>query len=727
MSEISKYHTIQAMVLSNLLNMLLFLVFLIPSFYSLNFNLTNISTSDANRSINITGDAYISNQGIQVTPDERNIALGGKTGRATYIEPLQLWDKATGELTDFTTHFSFVIDSNGNDSFADGLAFFLAPVGSSIPVGSSGSGLGLVDAETENKSSHEPFVAIEFDTFLNDWDPLTIHVGININSMESVATKSWSNDITLGKKNDAWISYNASSKALEVVFTGFDKKYYRDKFSYAVDLRDYLPENVSFGFSASTGQLFQKNNVKSWDFNSSLSFDDDEVPEHVKQPSASPPIHVQDPRDPPIQFQDPKDHPEEVLSTKRKGNKGLVVGSSIGLPILILGLITASCFLWKNKRKGDNKDPAFIDLDMDNEFEKGTGPKKFSYGELARATNNFAEGQKLGEGGFGDVYKGLLKECNSCIAVKRVSKGSKQGIKEYASEVKIISRLRHRNLVQLIGWCHEKGQLHLVYELMPNASLDKHLFKEKSLLVWEIRWKIAQGIASALLYLHEEWEQCVVHRDIKASNVMLDSKFNAKLGDFGLARLVDHDKGSQTTMLAGTVGYMAPECVMDGKASKESDVYSFGIVSLELASGRRSIDIKAPEDQVRLVEWVWSLYGTGELVKATDPRLNKMFNEKEIERLLVVGLWCAHPDNKLRPSIRQAIHVLNSEAQLPILPSRMPVATYTPPPLDMFSPPISHTYEVSKTVESEQEQTMTYTISSSVYTSSAASSTKSLL
>ncbi|XP_015082397.2 L-type lectin-domain containing receptor kinase IX.1-like [Solanum pennellii] len=713
------------MFLSKFLNILLVLViFVIPSLYSLNFKFTDIDTSHVNLSINVTGDAYVTKEGIQVTPNERSMALGGKTGRATYIETLQLWNKATRELTDFTTHFSFVIDSNGNDSFADGLAFFLAPVGSSIPVGSSGSGLGLVKAETENMPSYESFVAIEFDTFVNTWDPFGIHVGININSMESVATKIWVNDIKLGKKNDAWISYNASSKVLEVVFTGFQKKYSRDKLSYTVDLRDYLPENVSFGFSASTGQLFQKNNVKSWDFNS--SFDAVKVPEHVNQPSASPPIQLQDPKNHPIQGQTPNDppitHVQEVLSTSGKGSKGLVVGSSIGLPILILGLITASCILWRKKRKGDKKENVFIDLDMDDEFEKGTGPKKFSYGELARATNNFAEGQKLGEGGFGDVYKGLLKECNSYVAVKRVSKGSKQGIKEYASEVKIISRLRHRNLVQLIGWCHEKEKLHLVYELMPNESLDKHLFKEKSLLVWEIRWKIAQAIASALLYLHEEWEQCVVHRDIKASNVMLDSNFNAKLGDFGLARLIDHDKGSQTTMLAGTVGYMAPECIMNGKASKESDVYSFGIVALEIASGRRSINIKAPEDQVRLVEWVWNLYGTGGLVEATDPRLNKMFNEKEMERLMVIGLWCAHPDNKLRPSIRQAIHVLNSEAQLPNLPSRMPVATYSPPPLNMFSSPFSNTYEVNK-----QEQTMTYTVSSSVYTSSAASSTKSLL
>ncbi|OIT19751.1 l-type lectin-domain containing receptor kinase ix.1 [Nicotiana attenuata] len=518
--------------------------------------------------------------------------------------------------------------------------------------------------------------------------------------MESAVTQVWRNNITVGKKNNAWISYNASSHTLKVVFTGFsNNKYNKDSLSLLIDLSNYLPENVTFGFSASTGQLFQKNNVKSWDFNSSLSF------EHAEQPSANPPIQVLNPNDPPItQVQDPKFRPPQEVSARKKGNKGLVVGSSIS--------------------------GVRIDYCMDNEFQKGTGPKKFSYGELARATNNFAEGQKLGEGGFGEVYEGLLKECKSYVAVKRVSRGSKQGIKEYASEVKIISRLRHRNLVQLIGWCHEKGQLHLVYELMPNGSLDKHIFKEKSLLVWEIRWKIVQGLASALLYLHEEWEQCVVHRDVKASNVMLDSNFNAKLGDFGLARLVDHEKGSQTTMLAGTVGYMAPECVMNGKASKESDVSSFGIVALEIASGRRSIDIKAAEDQVRLVEWIWNLYGIGKLTEATDPRLNKIFNEQQMERLMVLGLWCAHPDNKLRPSIRQAIHVLNSEVQLPILPSRMPVATYSPPPLNMFSPPFSHTYE-TKTVGSEQEQTMTYTYnstkSSSVYASSAASSTKSLL
>ncbi|KAM1583107.1 hypothetical protein ACFX10_030756 [Malus domestica] len=161
---------------------------------------------------------------------------------------------------------------------------------------------------------------------------------------------------------------------------------------------------------------------------------------------------------------------------------------------------------------------------------------KFSYNKLVRATSNFVERENLGEGGFGGVYKGFIKDLNSYVAVKRIS---------------------YRNLVQLIGWCHEKGELLLIYEFMPNGSLDFHLFRAKSLLVWEVRYKIVQGLASGLFYLHQGWEQCVLHRDIKSSKVMLDANLTAKLGNFGLARLVDHGKQSKTTTLAGTMGYKA--------------------------------------------------------------------------------------------------------------------------------------------------------------------------
>jgi serine/threonine protein kinase len=183
------------------------------------------------------------------------------------------------------------------------------------------------------------------------------------------------------------------------------------------------------------------------------------------------------------------------------------------------------------------------------------------------------------------------------------------------------------------------------------------------------------------LYLHEEWEQCVVHRDIRQSNVMLDASFHAKLGDFGLARLVDHGRGSHTTVLAGTMGYMDPECMITGRANAKSDVYSFGIVLLEIACGRRPLVARREEeDVIHIVQWVWEWHGRGAIVDAADARLKGEFDAREMETVMVIGLWCAHPDRSLRPSIRQAINVLRSEVPLPNLPARMPVATYEPPP-----------------------------------------------
>lgn len=194
-----------------------------------------------------------------------------------------------------------------------------------------------------------------------------------------------------------------------------------------------------------------------------------------------------------------------------------------------------------------------------------------------------------------------------------------------------------------------------------------------------MRYKITLGLASALLYLHEEWEQCVVHRDIKSSNIMLDSGFNVKLGDFGLARLMDHELGPQTTGLAGTLGYLAPEYISTGKASKEADVFSFGVVVLEIASGRKSVDPTNRQSEIGLVEWVWELYGRGQILSAVDERVKSDFDLKEVECLVIVGLWCAYPDHNLRPSIRQAIQVLHFEAKMPHLPVKMSVPMYHVP------------------------------------------------
>ncbi|XP_030957303.1 L-type lectin-domain containing receptor kinase IX.1-like isoform X2 [Quercus lobata] len=416
------------------------------------------------------------------------------------------------------------------------------------------------------------------------------------------------------------------------------------------------------GFSATTGADAELHTILSWSFSSTL-----EAGDVSTQPNKTGGGFTQT---------------NNTGNGSTKNKLGLIIGLAVSSGVVSCGIGLLWFFCWR-KRAGGNTEDSGDDDNMDVEFEKGTGPRRFTYRELLNATNNFVERGKLGEGGFGGVYKGLLSESNVEVAVKRVSKGSKQGKKEYKSEVKIISRLRHRNLVQLIGWCHEKRELLLVYEYMPNGSLDSHLFGVKIMLIWPVRYNIAQGLASALLYLHEEWEQCVVHRDIKSSNIMLDSNFNAKLGDFGLARLVDHEFGLQTTVLAGTMGYLAPECFTTGTASKESDVYSFGVVCLEIACGRKPVDPQVEPSKVRLLEWVWDLYGNDQLLEAVDQRLGKEFDEGEMKSLMVVGLWCCHPDPTSRPSIRQVIHVFKFEASLPNLPSKLPVPMYAGAPMDL--------------------------------------------
>ncbi|KAL6643796.1 hypothetical protein ACP70R_018562 [Stipagrostis hirtigluma subsp. patula] len=379
-------------------------------------------------------------------------------------------------------------------------------------------------------------------------------------------------------------------------------------------------------------------------------------------------------------------------------NLSAVVSTAVIAAFLLFVGFLVWFLLWRRKRRNSTVMMTRISEQAPNgarlfrgEFvedylkEGETGPRRFSYGELVVATGNFSDDRRLGSGGFGSVYSGLVTDTshtNREVAVKRVSETSRQGWKEFVSEVRIISRLRHRNLVQLVGWCHGGGdELLLVYELMHNGSLDGHLYRPDSPLSWPARYRVALGVGAALLYLHQEAERRVVHRDVKPSNVMLDASFNAKLGDFGLARLVDDGRRSHTTAAAGTMGYMDPECMLAGRASVESDVYSFGVLLLEIACGRRpAVRVGDGEDSfVHLVQWVWDSYGAGSVLDAADARLGGEFDGREVACAMLVGLWCAHPDRGLRPTIRQAVSVLRFEAPPPRLPAKMPVATYGPP------------------------------------------------
>ncbi|XP_071721619.1 L-type lectin-domain containing receptor kinase IX.1-like [Rutidosis leptorrhynchoides] len=275
-------------------------------------------------------------------------------------------------------------------------------------------------------------------------------------------------------------------------------------------------------------------------------------------------------------------------------------------------------------------------------------PKTYTYKQLAKATQNFSRENLLGIGGFGSVYKGILSDPSLTVAVEKISANSKQGESEYMAEICTIGRLRHKNIVQLQGWCHDVDNLLLVYEYMPNGSLDGYIGKR--FLDWEARYKILIGLASAMHYLHEECHNPVVHRDIKPNNVLLHIEYNAHLGDFGLARLLENDSWV-TTLPAGTRGYLSPEISFTGKATPESDVYSFGMVVLELVSGRRSKGIIGFVDN--LLDYVWELYGRNELTKAIDPSLEGNFEEEQVKRTLLVGLACLHPYALYRPKTRK--------------------------------------------------------------------------
>ncbi|KAF8085807.1 hypothetical protein N665_0646s0010 [Sinapis alba] len=480
---------------------------------------------------------------------------------------------------------------------------------------------------------------------LLEWDPLDMasHVGINNNSLASSNVTSWNVSAHSQDIGRVLIFYDSARRNLSVSWTYDLTSNSRDNssLSYIIDLSKVLPSEVTVGFSATSGSVTEGNRLLTWEYSSNLELRD--------------------------------------IKKSQEDRKGVIIGSSVSGFVLVTFFIVLLIVFLKRKDRREKAEEIENLTSINEDLERGAGPRKFSYKDLASAANNFSVDRKLGEGGFGAVYKGYLNGLDMMVAIKKFAGGSKQGKREFITEVKVISSLRHRNLVQLIGWCHEKDEFLMVYEFMPNGSLDAHLFGKKPHLAWPVRCKITLGIASALLYLHEEWEQCVVHRDIKASNVMLDSNFNAKLGDFGLARLMDHELGPQTTGLAGTFGYMAPEYISTGRASKESDVYSFGVVTLEIVTGRKSVDPKQGrvEPETSLVERVWDLYGKGEVVTAMDEKLGSDgFDNNQVECLMVVGLWCAHPDRNSRPSIKQAIQVLNLEAPLPHLPTKMPVATY---------------------------------------------------
>lgn len=334
------------------------------------------------------------------------------------------------------------------------------------------------------------------------------------------------------------------------------------------------------------------------------------------------------------------------------------------------------------------------------------GPRRFSYAELRVATDDFSKEKLLGQGGFGSVYKGVILESPNqkekvMVAIKRMEKSSKQGEREFQAEVLSIGRLRHRNLASLLGWCHEQDELLLVYEFMAKGSLDQHLYHKLGYptLPWSSRFQILQGIASALEYLHGGWEKCIFHRDIKPSNILLDSHMTARLGDFGLARLAGHTIVSErssrgcltgSNIVCGTLGYMAPEVFLYGQLSKKADVYSFGMVALEMVCGRRPPGFHSEDEADNLVDFVWSAYKKGQLLEVMDPSLHTFPKSSQLHQqvtsVLHLGMLCTLLNPPLRPSTNRLMQALSGDWRMSLPPSRWDSSAST---LSLFSTPSS--------------------------------------
>ncbi|XP_068497587.1 G-type lectin S-receptor-like serine/threonine-protein kinase At1g67520 [Phaseolus vulgaris] len=306
--------------------------------------------------------------------------------------------------------------------------------------------------------------------------------------------------------------------------------------------------------------------------------------------------------------------------------------------------------------------------DFEVDLKKGNGLKLFNYTSVMAATSGFSSENMLGEGGFGPVYKGILLTGQE-IAVKRLSKTSGQGIVEFKNELTLICELQHMNLVQLLGCCIHEEERILIYEYMPNKSLDFYLFDSTrgKLLDWKKRFKIIEGISQGLLYLHKYSRLKII---LKASNILLDENMNPKISDFGMARIFTQESVSNTNRIVGTHGYMSPEYIMEGVFSTKSDVYSFGVLLLEIVGGRRSLGCYGVDRPLNMIGHTWELWKDGASSELVDPSIKESFDPNEVQRCIHIGLLCVQHYADDRPTMSDIVSMLTNKSEIVSLPER---------------------------------------------------------
>ncbi|KFK27561.1 hypothetical protein AALP_AA8G399900 [Arabis alpina] len=536
--------------------------------------------------------------------------------------------------------FNNFVGQAGNDLHIDGSARILPKDGGET----SGHGMAFVVSDSLDFKGAEPtrffgifnsngsmstrVLAIELDISLApELDDISDnHVGIDVNSAVSLKSEnaSYYSDKE-GKKIDmkllsgdpiqVWVDYEG--KTLNVTIAPLkNKKPSRPLVSSTtINLTGILQSRRMFvGFSGATGSIKSYQYVLGWSFSKTMAS---------------------------LQSIDFSKLPKVPQTGSKKKSMSLVLDALLGLiAFLVLGLLIAA-YLYRRNMYSEVRE----------EWEKEFGPLRYSYKSLYKATKGFSRNEFLGRGGFGEVFKGTLPRSREMreVAVKRVSHDGEQGMKQFVAEIVSMRSLKHRSLVPLLG----------------------------SPLPWWRRLAILQDIASALSYLHTEADQVVIHRDIKASNVMLDAEFNGRLGDFGMSKLYDRGSDPTTTAAVGTLGYMAPELTTMG-ASTATDVYAFGVFLLEVVCGRRPIEPSLSAAKRYLVKWVCDCWKRSSLIDAKDPRLTE-FSSQEVEKVLKLGLLCANLTSDGRPTMEQVVQYLNGNLALPeFWPSSPGIGVLTP-------------------------------------------------
>ncbi|KAK2642802.1 hypothetical protein Ddye_024565 [Dipteronia dyeriana] len=562
-------------------------------------------------------------------------------GHAFHPSPIKFNTSSTQSLS-FSTSFVVSINSETPMFGGQGMAFVIAP-SMDFSGAESGSYLGLFNI-SNNRLSTNHILAVELDTVQTPEfkDINGNHVGIDVNSLISndsapvtyfsvAEGKNISFNLESENAIEVWIDYRGVEKLLNVTIApnGVQKPT-RPLLSTYIDLSEILLDSMYVGFSASTGTRASDHYILGWSFNTSgqaQNLDKSKLP-----------------------------LPPPLRKTSEKFGESTIIIVVVVAVVVILIIIGGAVYIVRKKKYEE----------IYEDWEKEYGPQRISYKNLYKATKGFKDEELIGEGGSGKVYRGVLPSSGIQVAVKRVSHSSGQGMKQFVAEIVSMGKLRHRNLVQLRGYCRRRGELLLAYDFMPNGSLDKILYSDiRPNLNWFQRFQILRGVGYGLLYLHEEWEQVVLHRDIKPGNILLDADLNGKLGDFGLARLYDHGSLPETTNVAGTVGYVAPELIRTGQATTSTDVFSFGSFMLEVACGRRPVELQ----KVDLVVLVLDCWNRGAILDASDPKLEGLYVEEQMKLVLQLGMFCSHPNPATRPSMRQVVQYLDGEARFPDIPS----------------------------------------------------------